>query len=185
MEVKLAVVKAYSTTMSNLYFTLPPTIRFYASTLILWHCSLFSLVAAVVLPTVGNILRNGTNLHLLTSPNMVDFHCSHESSWSDIYAFDYRDCFAAIRFMMFTEMTEPSHGTRLQEFISTSTSPSGHTGLAVLTPRKYVTGQEKFLIQAHSYYNQPLCIFFSPHYSSNSIRINHRRNFLDNDCSIF
>jgi len=113
----------------------------------LWYPFHTCFVECVALPMNG-LLRNETN-SISTPPNTVDSHCSHESSWTDTSLFDHRDCIAAIRYMMFTEMSDPFHGSKPREFLTQQAPSSGHLGQPLVTPRKYVTRESMRLPNAH------------------------------------
>jgi len=115
--------------------------------LMLWYPFHTCFVESAALP-INGVLRNETK-SILTAPNTVDFHCSHESSWTDTSLFDHRDCFAAIRYMMFTEMSDPFHGSKPREFLTRQAPSSGKLGPPLLTPRKYVTRESIRLPNVH------------------------------------
>ncbi len=126
--------------------------------LMLWYPFHTCFVECAALPYNG-VLPNETN-SISTPPNTVDFHCSRESSWTDISLFDHRDCFAAIRYMMmFTGMSDPFHGSKPREFLTRQAPSSGKLGPPLLTARKYVTCESIRLPDVHLHV-QP-----SPQYS--------------------
>lgn len=106
--------------------------------LILWLSFQAFWVEGAVIPT-DSVSRNGSSILLPTSPNTVEFHCSHERSWSDQQWFDVKECGVAILYMTFKEMSDPSHGTVPREFLSPRARSSGRFGEPIMTPRKYVT----------------------------------------------
>ena len=127
-------VREHRTGMPNFRQRLATLFRLY---LTLWLPFQAFWVEGAVLPA-NSAFRNGSSLFLPTSPNMVDFHCSHERSWSDQQWFEVKECGVALLYMTFKEMSNPSHGTTPREFVAPRARSSGRFGEPIMTPRKYV-----------------------------------------------
>jgi len=115
--------------------------RLLVLSLMLWYPFHTCFVECAVLP-INSVLRNETN-SFSTVPKTVDFHCSHESFPTDTLLFDHRDCFAAIRYMMFTETLGPFHGSKPHKFSAQKAQSPGRLGPPLLTPQKYVASESR------------------------------------------
>ena len=114
---------------------------------VLWSPFRPYMANCAVLP-VSYAFSNNTNPLVSTAQNPHRFYCSYASSWTDIVGFEYRDCFAARMYMLFTETSSPSQSTDPREFFSGGARPSGQFVLPLVTPRKYVTRESTDLCKS-------------------------------------